>query len=229
MRYYPMLLDLHHMHCLVVGAGDVGLRKISGLLAADPARVTAVDPLPPSDRIGDLVARHENFSYQQRPFVEDDVLGFRLVFACTASRRVNALVGQACKRHRILCNMTDRPDDGDFVLPASITRGDLTISVSTSGASPALARIIRQDLDELYGPEYEILTRLLGVIRPALLDLGQPSDDNRDIFRQLAASPLPQLIKTKDHDRCREVLRSVLPSPLHPRIGEWCDDCFKTA
>lgn len=228
MRYYPLLLDLREMRCLVVGAGEVGVRKIVGLLACEPRQVTAVDLLPPSGEVRTIVARHENFVYFQRPFDENDVPGNSLVFACTSSREINAQVGAACKRHHVLCNMTDDPECGDFVLPASVTRGDLTITVSTSGASPALARNIRQDLEAMYGPEYEAFTRLLSSIRPALLGLGQTSDNNRSVFRQLAASPLPHLIKTQDRDSCREVLRSLLPSPLHPRIGEWCDDCFKT-
>jgi precorrin-2 dehydrogenase / sirohydrochlorin ferrochelatase len=124
--------------------------------------------------------------------------------------------------------MTDAPENGDFVLPASITRGDLTISVSTSGASPALARVIRQDLEMRYGPEYETMTRLLAGIRTALLPLGRGSSENREIFRRLAASSLPELIRNNDRHACLELLRDVLPPDMHTRIGEWCDDCFPT-
>lgn len=228
MRYYPLLLDLTDMHCLVIGAGEVGLRKIQGLLQCKAALVTAIDPAPPSPELTELLARRDNFSYEQRPFAEKDLDRTRLVFACTSSRAVNAAIGQACAQRGILCNMTDAPELGNFVLPASITRGDLTISISTSGASPALARVIRQDLEKRYGPEYEAMTRLLADIRTALLAMGQSSDENREIFRRLAASSLPDLIKSDDRHACLELLQSVLPTDLHTRIGEWCDDCFPT-
>ena len=228
MRYYPLLLDLTGMHCLVVGAGEVGLRKIQGLLLCRPAWVTVVDPACPGPELSGLLASQDNFTYQQRPFTEADLDATQLVFACTSSREVNALVGQASMRRGILCNMTDAPEHGNFVLPASITRGDLTISISTGGASPALARIIRQELELAYGPEYEAMTRLLADIRTALLALGRASTENRNIFRDLAASALPELIRKNDRHACQELLRAVLPTPLHPRIGEWCDDCFPT-
>lgn len=228
MRYYPLLLDLTGMRCLVIGAGEVGLRKIRGLLRCAPKMVTAVDPAPPNAELTALLARQDNFSYEQRPFAETDLDRARLVFACASDRTVNASVGQACLKRGILCNMADAPETGDFVLPASITRGDLTISISTSGASPALARVIRQDLERRYGPEYEIMTRLLAEIRTDLLALGRGSDENREIFRELAASALPELIRTNDRHACLELLRAALPTDLHPRIGDWCDDCFPT-
>jgi len=228
MRYYPLLLDLTGMHCLVVGAGEVGLRKIEGLLPCRPARITVVDPAPAGAELAALLASHADIAYEQRPFAESDMDGVRLAFACTSSRPVNERVGRAARERGTLCNMTDAPEDGDFVLPASITRGDLTITVSTAGSSPALARVIRQDLEDRYGPEYEALTRLLSGIRPALLALGHGSGENRKIFRDLAGSALPELIRSNDRDACLELLRTVLPTALHPRIGEWCDDCFQT-
>jgi precorrin-2 dehydrogenase/sirohydrochlorin ferrochelatase len=228
MRYYPLLLDLTDLRCLVIGTGEVGLRKIKGLLRCAPKQVSAVDPAPPGPELAALLATQDNFSYEQRPFAETDLDRAQLVFACTSNRAVNAAVGQACMLRGILCNMTDAPELGNFVLPASITRGDLTISISTSGASPALARTIRQDLETRYGPEYETMTRLLADIRTALLALGRSSDENREIFRRLAASPLPGIIKHNDRHACLELLQTVLPTDLHPKIGEWCDDCFPT-
>jgi precorrin-2 dehydrogenase / sirohydrochlorin ferrochelatase len=228
MRYYPLLLDLTDIRCLVIGAGEVGLRKIRGLLQCVPKQVVAVDPAPPGPELTALLASQDNFSYEQRPFAETDLDQAQLVFACTSSRAVNDAVGQACMLRGILCNMTDAPELGNFVLPASITRGDLTISISTSGSSPALARVIRQDLETRYGPEYEIMTRLLADIRADLLALRRSSDENREIFRRLASSPLPEFIKHSDRHACQDLLRAVLPTELHPKIGEWCDDCFPT-
>ncbi|MDO4767850.1 MAG: bifunctional precorrin-2 dehydrogenase/sirohydrochlorin ferrochelatase [Pseudomonadota bacterium] len=226
MRYYPLLLDIRRAHCVVVGAGEVGQRKIETLLACDPARLTAVDPRPPGPGLLAFLARHANFTYAKRPFTDTDLDGARLVFACTPLRELNARIGLLCREKNILCNMADDPESGDFTLPASITRGDLTITVSTGGASPALSRIIRRDLEERYGPEYERLTRLMGRIRPAQLALGGSSSENRRVFRDLAAAPLPELIRKNDRNACERTLKALLPADLHPQIGEWCDDCF---
>lgn len=227
MRYYPLLLDLSHMECLVVGCGEVGRRKVHGLLQCCPARVTVVDPAAPHQEFLDLQSRHDNLSFHQRPFAASDLTDARLVFICTSDRSVNAMVGTECAKRGILCNMTDDPLQGNFVLPASITRGDLTISVSTNGASPALSRVIRQDLEARYGPEYERMLRLMSHVRAVLLAQGHDSSENRNIFRKLATSDLPELIKRGDHVAIRSLLSSLLPIALHPKIGEWSDDCIK--
>ena len=102
----------------------------------------------------------------------------------------------------------------------------MTISVSTNGASPALSRRIRQDLEQRYGPEYARFTRLLRQIRSEVLAMEWPSSANRVIFRDLAASALPELIKNNDVEQCRALLASLLPDSLHARIGDWCHDCL---
>ncbi|GAB1409605.1 bifunctional precorrin-2 dehydrogenase/sirohydrochlorin ferrochelatase [Desulfovibrionales bacterium] len=228
MRYYPLLLQLASMHCLVVGAGEVGQRKIEGLLPCGPAQVLSVDPATPTPELQALLATYPNFGYAQRSFAMSDLDGMHLVFACTPKRDINAQISQACAQRGILCSVADAPEQGSFVLPASITRGDLILSVSTNGASPALSRVIRQDLEERYGPEYAGLTRLLRQIRTALLAQGMSSAENRIIFRNLATSSLPQILRANDRDQCQSLLHTLLPPVLHPRIGEWCDDCFQT-
>lgn len=228
MRYYPLHLDLRSLHCLVVGAGKVGFRKIQGLLPCQPLSITIVDPNPPAAQWETLLARHKFITYEQRFFTEEELHGQGLVFACTSSRTTNERIARACAKDDILCNVADNPLQGNIILPATITRGDLSISVSTNGTSPALARVIRQDLELRYGPEYEAFSRLLAAIRPVLLALEWPSDANRVVFRALATSALPELIKKKDQVACRKLLQTLLPVDIHPHIGEWCDDCFQT-
>lgn len=228
MRYYPLLLDLTRMHCLVVGAGDVGLRKITTLLECGPRCLTVLDPRPPGPEIGAMLAHHANMTYIRRAFDNQDIDSVHMVFACTSARETNNTIAAICREAGVLCNIIDAPQEGNFVLPASITRGDLTITVSTSCASPALSRSIRQELEKRFGPEYAPFTRLLGTIRTAVLALGQSCSENQILFRNLAKSSLPELIKTGNREQCQTVLTSLLPEPLHGRIGEWCDDCFPT-
>lgn len=216
------------MHCLVVGAGQVGLRKIKGLLDPRPSQINVVDPAPASLELTRILASHPRIFYQQRPFIQEDLTGAHLVFACTSRPELNQEIGKACAQQGLLCNLADNPEGSTFVLPATVAQGDLTIAVSTNGASPALSRIIRQDLEQRYGPEYANFTTLLRHVRTALLALGWPSSQNKIIFRKLATSNLPQLIKANNQEQCRQLLQSLLPDPLHPRIGEWCNDCIQT-
>ena len=180
MRYYPLLLDIRRAHCLVVGAGEVGQRKIEGLLACDPAGLTAVDPMPPSPEVAAFLARYPNFTYAQRFFADADLDGARLVFACTPWREVNARISLLCRQKNILCNMADDPEKGDFTLPAisvkwwdSIQRKAQTSevpaisfkAVANPGNAPvfSIARDLKQlgQPSQLRVPESALITGLI--------------------------------------------------------------------
>ncbi|GAU08979.1 precorrin-2 dehydrogenase/sirohydrochlorin ferrochelatase family protein [Desulfoplanes formicivorans] len=226
MRYYPLLLDLHHKNCLVVGAGTVGTRKIRTLLKASPKHLLVLDTAPFSTKLTRLAARHPELVLENRTFSANDLDQKHLVFACTSNRTLNAAIARGCQQRNILCNIIDDPQAGDVVLPSIIQRGDLLVTVSTSGKSPALCRTLRQELDCRFGEEYEILLDLLGRIRQAMLPLGQDSDDNAECFRSLVNSSLLAAIREKDTDEIRTILARLLPKELHPSIGALTHDLF---
>jgi precorrin-2 dehydrogenase/sirohydrochlorin ferrochelatase len=221
---YPVFLDLTGKNCLVIGAGEVGLRKIVTLLANGPGRVIAFDPAPHSFEVSALLAKHPEFTYMQHPLQPADLKDAFLVFACTDAPEVNRKVAGWCRERNILCNIADAPDLGNFILPAVICHGDMTLAVSTSGASPALSRRIRSRLEQEFGPEYGCACSLLSRIRQLVLARGKPSRENRVIFRALADSCLPELIRDGDRTGLEQLLRDTLPNDLHSRIGELCDD-----
>ncbi len=105
-----------------------------------------------------------------------------LVFAATNDARLNRQIMEDAKKAGILCNLADAPDDGNFILPSILEQGDLVCAVSTSGASPALARKIRKDLDHYFGPEYGLFLILLGNIREKLLADGHDPKRHKQIF-----------------------------------------------
>ncbi len=98
-------------------------------------------------------------------FEPADLDGIFLVYAATADPAVNQRILAEARKAGVLCNSADAPDEGDFILPAVMTRGDLVFAVSTSGASPALARKIRMDLMQRYGPEYDEFLGLMRAVR----------------------------------------------------------------
>lgn len=211
---------------MVVGAGEVGCRKLADLLESDVERVLVLDAQPPSAALMLLLA-DVRVRFVQRDFTPEDLwldgklMGKRagLVFATTGHAAVNAAVVAACAEQGILCNSADAPDTGGFIVPARVCAGRVTLAVSTQGASPALARHMRQSLQSFAEP-YAALAELLARLRPMVLAIGNESGHNRELFRTLVTSPLGEALAMGDIGRADALLRELLPKTLHPRITE---------
>ena len=144
---YPIFLDLSDRRCVVVGGGEVANRKARKLLQAR-ARVVVISPEVGAELESVAVEVH------RRPYREGDLEGAYLAFAATDSREVNAAVAREAEERGIPVNVADRPSDGAFALPSTLRRGGLQVAVSTGGASPTLARRIKNELEEAFGPEW---------------------------------------------------------------------------
>jgi precorrin-2 dehydrogenase / sirohydrochlorin ferrochelatase len=216
MRYYPLLLDLQGKRCLVVGAGQVGRRKIKTLLDCGGS-VLVVDTSPPGPEFRALL-EHPRLEFACRTFKPDDVQGRVLVIASTDNEDVNWEISRVCAERNILCNIVDQPEKCSFILPALHTQGDLTVAVSTAGMSPALSKRIRKDLDRVFGPEYAILVELMGRLRPMVIGLGLPTAENTGIFSAVVNSPILETLRRGDREEVADLLRSMLPEPLHPQL-----------
>jgi len=161
-----MFLDLGCRPCLVVGAGTVAARKARTLLDCG-ARVTVVGVQPVAafralERRGVVV--------RDRRFRASDVGRQALIIAATDDRAVNAAVAAAARRKGIPVNAVDDPEHCSFIVPAIVTRGDLTVAVSTGGRSPAAARLVKELISGILGDEYAALVRLLGAHRGRMKD-----------------------------------------------------------
>lgn len=190
MKYYPIFMDIAGKKCLVVGGGKVGARKAVGLAKA--GAVVRVVSLEFSEKL--TSAGHKNIRLEKKKFEARDLDGACLVFAATDNMDLNARVREAAKTANILCNIADGSDKGDFILPAVVDRGHLQVAVSTGGASPAVAKRVRREIESLFGPEYGIMLELMGNIRKALLARGHDPEGHKKIFTALAAEDLPALI-----------------------------------
>jgi cobalt-precorrin 5A hydrolase/precorrin-3B C17-methyltransferase len=138
---YPLFLNqIAEARAVVVGGGQVGERKVTGLLAA-AARVCLVSPTATA-RLQSLAEARE-IEWLARPYQSGDLAGALLVFAATDQRQVNAQIAQEAKAARILCNVADAPAEGDFHVPAVLRTDDLVIAVGTGGEQPRRARLVR--------------------------------------------------------------------------------------
>ncbi len=191
MPRYPVMLDLADRRAVVVGGGRVAERKVDGLLEAG-ARITVVSP-EARPALGGLAARG-TIVLHARPYAAGDLAGAALAFAATDRREVNAAVQAEARAAGIPCNVADDPDGCDFLVPSVVRRGDLVLAVSTAGASPVVARKIRETLEARFGPEWGPYLDLLARVRSALLALGDAAGRNRDLFVDLADLDLLPLI-----------------------------------
>jgi precorrin-2 dehydrogenase / sirohydrochlorin ferrochelatase len=165
MGYYPIFLEMKDRRCVVIGGGAVAERKVEGLVAVG-ANVTVISPVI-TDGLRDLLTQGA-IRHVAREYQASDRAGYDLVFVATDNSEINAAVFSEARSLRIWVNSADDPDHCDFILPAVIRRGDLTVAVSTGGASPAVARAIREELDEYFTADYARFIQIAGEVRREL-------------------------------------------------------------
>ena len=207
MPLYPAFLDLNDRLVLVVGGGRVAARKVASLLEAG-ARVRLVAPeLAPETR---ALAENQRVEHLARAFEARDLAGVWLVISATDQPEVNREVADRARDRGVFANLVEQPELGSFLVPASLSRGDLTLAVSTGGASPAAARRLRQRLEREYGPEWGPYLRLLRAIRAKVVNKADCQEGNRPIFYALVDSGLFEQVAAANPAGVEEVLAEVL-------------------
>jgi precorrin-2 dehydrogenase/sirohydrochlorin ferrochelatase len=181
--HYIACLDLKGRDCLVVGGGRVGHEKITGLLACG-ARVAVVAP-----EISDEVAALPVETIE-RGYRASDLDGRRLVIAATSVEEVNRRVYADAEERNLFCNVADVPELCSFILPAVHRQGPIVVSVSTGGASPALAQRLRDSFASQIGEQHEALAHELGSRRPWAKQNLATYEERRDYFRDLVTEAL---------------------------------------
>ncbi len=187
----------------MLGGGRVATRKTAALLDTG-AHVIVISPVV-SARLARW-AREGRIHHRRRRYRYGDLNGACLAIAATSMPEEHVKIAVEARRTSTWLNVVDEPALCDFIAPAVITRGDLTLTISTNGRSPALARWLQRKLQGLIGEEYGRLTRLLGAIRSALREAGHsPSARSAMVDRLMTSRLLAQL---RRHDRVG-VLRTV--------------------
>lgn len=207
MRYYPINLDIKNRSVLVVGGGGVGSRKVKTLLSCG-ARVTVVSR-EVSAQLQALAASGE-IRLEQRSYQSDDLDDMFLVIGATNDEKLNRQISSDAEQLNTLCNIADRPEVCNFILPSIVHRDDLVITISTSGKSPALAKKLRKDLEKQFGEEYGKLLRLMGTIRKKLLRQAHEPEAHKPIFEQLIHSDLIGMIQENKLEDINALLFDIL-------------------
>jgi precorrin-2 dehydrogenase/sirohydrochlorin ferrochelatase len=207
MKYYPAYLDIRNRRCLVVGGGGVGTRKVKTLLDCG-AHVTIISPQISRQLI--KLADNNRVSIKKRSYQSGDLESIFLVISATDDEKLNRQISRDAEKRGLLCNIADRPEICNFILPSVVHRGDLTISISTAGRSPAMAKKLRQDLEKQYGEEYADFLRLMGAIRQKLLSQAHEPEAHKSLFEQLINNGLLELIREHRIEEINSLLQTVL-------------------
>lgn len=183
--YYPIFLDLSGKRCVVVGGGRVAERKCSTLIRTG-ARITVISPIITKRLAG--YREKGLIRHIPRGYKRCDIKTAFIVIAATDSGEVNEKVAREVLAAGKLLNVVDVPSRCNFIVPSVLRRGLLTIAISTGGASPALAKTIRKELQKLYGREYSgYLDRLRNIRLKVMKEI--PDKKEREKFlKGLAAS-----------------------------------------
>ena len=207
MKYYPVNLDVKNRKCLIVGGGRVGTRKVITLLDCG-AIIIVVSPVA-SEKLLEL-ADNSMITMKKRPYQASDLDGMFLVFGTTDDEVLNRQISADAEKLNMLCNIADRPNVCNFILPSIVNRGDLVISISTSGKSPAFAKKLRKELEKQFGVEYAEFLRLMGAIREKLLSEKHEPEAHKHLFEQFINSDLVEMIKNNRKKDINSLLFDIL-------------------
>jgi precorrin-2 dehydrogenase / sirohydrochlorin ferrochelatase len=163
--YYPIFLNLKAKKCVVIGGGQVALRKAKALLECQAA-VEVISPKLCSEF--NELAEHGKIRASLREYQQGDLQGAMIAIAATNDRKTNAAVAAEAHLKSIMLNVVDNAELSDYIVPSCINRGELTIAISTSGKSPALARKLRSRIEKELADEYSTLIILVDGVRQEL-------------------------------------------------------------
>jgi siroheme synthase-like protein len=165
MGYIPLFVAVTNQPCAVVGGGPKAEERVRTLLTAG-ADVTVISPSLTSE-LKELLEKGA-IKHRARAMAAGDLSGFVVVYCADPDPAVGRRAAVEARALNIPINITDQPELCSFIVPAVVRRGPLQVAISTSGASPVIARILRQELESLIGPQYETLLKVLAASRSHL-------------------------------------------------------------
>jgi uroporphyrin-III C-methyltransferase/precorrin-2 dehydrogenase/sirohydrochlorin ferrochelatase len=207
MQYFPVFFDLNDKRCLVVGGGDVAARKVS-LLHRAGARVLVVSP-ELCESLRNRLANGE-IEHAARNFEDDDLRACALVVAATDDEAVNRHISELAKDRCLPVNVVDQPEHCSFIVPSIIDRSPVQVAVSTGGASPVLARLLRARLETLipaaYGRLASLMNEFRGKVKSALAD----ESKRRRFWEDVAQGPIAEMIFAGKEEAAREAMHKAV-------------------
>ncbi len=219
MQYFPLFYDIKNKPCLVVGGGEVAARKIAMLLRAG-ATLKVVAP-----KLCESVANRSkagDIKYEKRGFQASDLDECVLVIAATDDQAVNAEISKLAHERRIPVNVVDQPDLCSFVVPSMIDRSPVQVAVSTGGASPVLARLLRARLETMIPATYGRLASLMEEFRGKVKKQFKNADKRRYFWESVIQGPIAEMVFSGKEEQAREAMHHAVDEgeTYKPDFGE---------
>lgn len=208
MRYYPVYLNLTGRPSVVIGGGKIAEGKVLGLLEAD-AHVTLIAPQVTA-LLSQLADEHK-IDWTARDYQQGDLQGAALAISATDDAQVNKQVWEEARERGILINVVDDPPYCDFIAPAIVRRGDITLAISTNGKMPALAAHLRRQLEQSFGEEYVALLELTAPLREQLATKHLDYAVRQQLWRKLfEETDIVDLLRQGEIESARNLAKEVL-------------------
>jgi precorrin-2 dehydrogenase/sirohydrochlorin ferrochelatase len=204
--FYIACLKLTGRRCVVIGGGEIGLEKVEGLLACD-GEVTLV--APEAEPALAEYARERSIAWERRAYAgAGDLEGAFMAIAATDDTDVNIAVFEDAERRAMLVNVVDVPPLCNFILPAIVRMSPLAIAISTAGASPALAKRMKREIEAQFGEPYAQLAVLLGEVRGWAKGTLATYQERKEFFEGIVnGEPDPvALLRAGDEQAVRELI-----------------------
>jgi siroheme synthase-like protein len=205
--FFPVYLNLKGKRVVVIGGGEVAERKVLALTGTG-ASITVISPEVTTELA--RLAAAKSIEWHRRPYAPGDCKDAILVFSATDNREISRAVWEEAHRAGVLVNTADEPDLCDVIMPAVIRRGDLTVAISTGGASPALAATLREKLSQVLGPEYGQLVELLGRYRQEIQRRFQDERDRKALHYRLLDSDIIGFLQRNDSEGAERRLKEII-------------------
>ena len=205
--FFPVYLNLKGKRVIVIGGGEVAERKVRSLVETG-ALITVISPdLTPHLA---LMGRNRSIELRMRPYRPGDCKDASLILSATADPETSKAVWEEGNRLGVLVNTADQPDLCDFIMPAVVRRADLTVAISTGGASPALAATLRRKIENIIGPEYERLLGLLAKVRPEIRRRIKDEQNRKALHYRVLDSDVLSLLEKNDNDAAEGRLKEII-------------------
>lgn len=190
--YYPLMVNLKNKNICIVGAGEVSLRKAKKFLEYE-ANVTVIS-IEFKDEFYELKEQyHDKIKLIKDEYKEEYLHNTLLVEVATDNHFINEEIARLCNKKNILCNVVDNKTKSDVIIPSTVKRGDLIISISTLGNSPSFCSRVRKELEKKYDSSTEEFIRLLGEGRELVLHKIHDKSEKKRVLNSMAYMEIEEL------------------------------------
>ena len=217
MDHLPIFINVRQNPCLVIGGGDIALRKINLLIKAQ-AKVDCLSPLF-CEGITNL-SQNGDVNLIQKRFESDDIKDYAIVIASTDDSSVNALMSKSAKKARIPVNVVDSPELSSFIMPSIVDRSPVIIAVSSAGRAPVLARIIRAKLETVIPSAYGVLAEIAGEYRQKVKDRFSKIKDRRAFWESIFSGVIAEKVFSGRINEAKDDIDKQLKYASEIELGE---------